>query len=44
MGGLNEEFLVMQFVRSVYVDGIMFGEAMEALQRGEVEARDFVLV
>lgn len=32
-----------EFIRSVYVDGIMFGEAMDALERGEVELEDFEL-
>jgi Heterokaryon incompatibility protein (HET) len=32
-----------QFIRSVYLDGIMFGEAMEALERGEVKLEDFEL-
>ncbi|PMD34620.1 hypothetical protein L207DRAFT_533934 [Hyaloscypha variabilis F] len=32
-----------QFIRSVYVDGIMYGEALEALNRGEVELEDFEL-
>jgi hypothetical protein len=30
-------------IRSVYIDGIMFGEAMAALERGEVELEDFEL-
>lgn len=33
-----------QVLGGVYVDGIMFGEAMEALERGEVELRDFELI
>jgi hypothetical protein len=32
-----------EFIRSVYLDGIMFGEAMEALERGEVALEDFEL-
>jgi hypothetical protein len=32
-----------EFIRSVYVDGIMFGEAIEALGRGEVELEEFEL-
>jgi hypothetical protein len=32
-----------EFIRSVYVDGIMYGEAIEALKRGEVELEDFEL-
>jgi hypothetical protein len=32
-----------EFIRSVYLDGIMLGEAMEALERGEVELEDFEL-
>jgi hypothetical protein len=32
-----------EFIRSVYVDGIMFGGAMEAMERGEVELEDFEL-
>ncbi|KAG4428493.1 hypothetical protein IFR05_016021 [Cadophora sp. M221] len=28
----------------VYLDGIMFGEAIEAMERGEVELRDFELI
>jgi hypothetical protein len=32
-----------EFIRSVYVDEIMFGEAMKALERGEVELQDFEL-
>jgi hypothetical protein len=32
-----------EFVRSVYVDGVMFGEAIDALRRGEVVVEDFVL-
>jgi hypothetical protein len=32
-----------EFIRSVYLDGIMFGEALEALERGEVELEDFEL-
>ena len=32
-----------EFVRSVYVDGVMFGEAIGALRRGEVVMEDFVL-
>jgi hypothetical protein len=33
-----------EFVRSVYLDGVMFGEAIDALRRREVVAEDFVLV
>jgi hypothetical protein len=32
-----------EFIRSVYLDGIMFGEALEALERGEVALEDFEL-
>lgn len=32
-----------EFIRSVYVDGIIYGEAIEALKRGEVELEDFEL-
>jgi hypothetical protein len=32
-----------EFIRSVYVDGIMFGEAIEALGRREVELEEFEL-
>ncbi|PMD64943.1 uncharacterized protein K444DRAFT_608621 [Hyaloscypha bicolor E] len=32
-----------EFIRSVYLDGIMLGEALEALERGEVELEDFEL-
>lgn len=34
----------VQVLGGVYVDGIMFGEAMDALERGEVELRDFELI
>lgn len=33
-----------QVLGGVYVEGIMFGEAMEALARGEVKLRDFELI
>jgi hypothetical protein len=32
-----------EFIRAVCVDGTMFGEATEALKRGEVELEDFEL-
>jgi len=32
-----------EVVRTVYVEGLMYGEAMGALERGKVEARDFEL-
>jgi hypothetical protein len=32
-----------EFIRGVYVDGFMYGEAIEALKRGEVELEDFEL-
>lgn len=32
-----------EFISAVYVDGLMYGEAIEALKRGEVELEDFEL-
>jgi len=32
-----------EFIRAVYLDGVIFGEALEALKRGEVELEDFEL-
>jgi hypothetical protein len=30
-----------EFIGAVYVDGIMYGEAIEALNRGQVHLEDF---
>jgi hypothetical protein len=32
-----------EFIRSVYIDGIMHGEPIEALKRGELGLEDFEL-
>ncbi|XMA09243.1 hypothetical protein WAI453_002034 [Rhynchosporium graminicola] len=41
---LRPEGTQFEFLGDIYVDGIMYGEAIEALERGDIELRDFELI